>query len=171
VFDLAAQIELHRVDFRLFPELWDKFCCDGIDLNTVMWKEIKFLSNDGTTLNDEMSSLPSDKGGIYIFYAKCNVLPGISNYLMYIGRAKITENHSLKVRCRKYFYEYTDDNGRPKIRRLVNQWGRYLFIKYIELDDNNLIDKLEAGLINSILPPFNDTIPEKKIRDAVKAFN
>jgi hypothetical protein len=50
VFDFAAQIELHKVDFKLFPELWDKFCCDGIDLNTVKWRETKFLSYDCTAL-------------------------------------------------------------------------------------------------------------------------
>lgn len=40
----------------------------------------------------------------------------------------------------------------------------------IALSDNQIIDKVEEELINKILPPFNDEIPDKNIRDAVKAF-
>jgi hypothetical protein len=40
----------------------------------------------------------------------------------------------------------------------------------VELEDNELIQYLEAELINSILPPFNDKIPAKKQRQAVDAF-
>lgn len=170
MFDFAEKIELHKVYFSLFPELWESFHCDGIDLDTVTWSETKFLSDDGTSLNEGMDNLPNNKGGIYIFCAKCGILPGTSNYLMYIGRAKVTGTHSLKVRCRKYFSEYQNEDGRPKIRRLVKQWGKYLYLKYIELDNNELIERLEASLINSILPPFNDVIPEKRTRDAVKMF-
>jgi excinuclease UvrABC nuclease subunit len=90
---------------------------------------------------------------------------------MYIGKADITERNSLRVRCKKYFGEYKSKEGRPKIQRLVKYWGKYLHLKYIELDDNNLIKRLEINLINSILPPFNDYIPDKKTRDAKKAFS
>lgn len=170
VIDFACRMHNHQVSFHLFPELWEEFSCVGIDLGTIGWMETKFLSDDGSKLNDGMSNLPNDKGGIYIFYTKCNVLPGISNYLMYIGRARITDSHSLRVRCRKYFGEYTRDDGRPKIQRMIGQWGKYLYLKYIALEDNDLITRLEASLIKSIVPPFNDEIPDKKIKEAVKAF-
>lgn len=171
MLDFAEKVKLHNVNFNLVPELWESFCCEGIDLDSIAWSETKFLSDDGNALNEGMRNLPDNMGGIYLFYVKCNVLAGISNYLMYIGKANITEQNSLRVRCRKYFYEYSDEDGRPKIKRLVKQWGNYLYLKYIGLDDNYLIDRLETSLINCILPPFNDFIPEKRIRDAVKAFN
>lgn len=170
-FALATQIKMHEVPFNLVPELWDKFSCDGIDLSTIKWKETKFLTEDGKSLNTGMKSLPNDKGGIYLFYVKCDILPEVSNYLMYIGRARITENHSLRVRCRKYFYEYSHNNERPKIQRLVEQWGKNLYLKYIELEDNDLITRLEKCLISSILPPSNDDFVDKKVNAAKKAFN
>lgn len=170
VIDFAYRMHNHQVSFHIFPELWEEFLCEGIDLGSISWMETKFLSEDGAELNDGMSNLPNDKGGIYVFYTKCNVLPGISNYLMYIGRARVTDDHNLRVRCRKYFGEYSRENGRPKIQRMIGQWGKHLYLKYIALDDNDLITRLEASLIKSIVPPFNDDIPDKKIKAAVKAF-
>ena len=35
---------------------------------------------------------------------------------------------------------------------------------------NDVIEKVEAELINSILPPFNSAIPNKEIRNVVNAF-
>jgi len=119
MYDFAEKIKLHEVEFELVPELWERFRCDGIDLNCITWNETKFLSDDGRTLNEGMNLLPNDKGGIYIFYVKCGILPNISNYLMYIGKADITERNSLRVRCKKYFGEYKSKEGRPKIQRLV----------------------------------------------------
>lgn len=168
--DFACRMHNHEVEFHLFPELWDAFLCEGIDLSSITWTETKFLSDDGKALNEGMSNIPNDKGGIYLFYAKCNVLPGISNYLMYIGRAKVTNSHNLRVRCRRYFGEYNRDNGRPKIQRMIGQWGKYLYLKYFAIEDNDLITRLEASLIKSIVPPFNDEIPDKRVKAAVSAF-
>ena len=54
---------------------------------------------------------------------------------------------------------------------MLKGWGEYLYIRYLPLTDDLELEKIEAELINKILPPFNDKIPDKKIRDAVKAFS
>jgi len=119
----------------------------------------------GTKLNHKVQTLHQNKGGVYFFYVKSNVLPGLTDYLMYIGRALKTDN--LRKRCKEYFQKYSrHDEERPKIMNLIEQWGKYLYIRYIELDNNTSIIEFESLLINSILPPFNDVIPDKIIRDA-----
>ena len=44
-----------------------------------------------------------------------------------------------------------------------------MYCSYIELDDNELIMQIETELINKLILPFNDKIPDKKIGFAVKA--
>ena len=167
---LSDHIKIHCEDFILYPGLWKEFDHSLIDLSVIQWKEIKFLNEDGDDLNPLVKSITEEKGGIYLFMIKSNVLVGISEYLVYIGRAQKTDTHNLRVRLRKYYYEYFGKYGRPKVTRMINKWGPYLYLKYFELEDNDLVVMLEAELINSVLPPFNDEIPKKRIRDAVNAF-
>jgi len=116
--------------------------------------------------NPQLGTIPNDKGGIYLFLAKPNILPGSHLYLMYVGRAHISTTQNLRKRCSQYPVE----KKRPKIKRMIEQWGKYLYIRYLPLDNNATIDIVESELINKILPPFNDEIPDQKISAAVKAF-
>ncbi len=169
-FNLTGKIKAHEVTNQLYPIFWDKFDFKLLKKHNPKWTEIKFLNDKGDDLSDEMKTLPDDHGGIYIFVIKCNILPTTSEYLAYIGRAQFSDSHNLKIRCRKYFYEYFTEEGRPKITRMIGQWGKYLYLKYAEIDDNNDTVELEANLINAILPPFNDEIPDKTIKQAINAF-
>ena len=169
-FQLGEQIRLHTVDFKLYPQLWDQFNFTQEILSNLEWKEYKFLNDEGTDFSDEVSSMPNNSGGIYAFIIKNPVFPGVSEYLAYIGRARYTSNHNLRVRCRRYLTQYLNEKERPKITRLMNYYKEYLFIRYARIDGNEQIDELEAELINSILPPFNDQIPTKIIRQGVNAF-
>ncbi len=169
--DIGGLLKKHELNFMLFPDLWRSFAFDKIDLNLLEWREVKFLNELGNDVSDEIKNLPNNKGGLYLFIIKCPILPKITEYLVYIGRAQLTEYHNLRIRVNKYFNEYIRDDQRPKITRIIHQWQNELFIRYIELDDNELIKELEADLINKILPPGNDEIPDKNIKSAVKAFN
>lgn len=169
-FVLSDNIKTHEVIYRLYPGLWDSFDHTLIERINPVWKEVKFLNDNGDDISDEMKLLPNNHGGIYIFIIKNSILPNSSEYLAYIGRALFSDSHNLKVRCRKYFYEYFGENGRSKITRMIEKWGSHLYVKYAEIDDNDDTVKLEADLINAILPPFNDAIPKKIIRQAVNAF-
>ena len=158
-----------KITFILNTTLWDSF--DG-KIKQILhsfgtWAEIKFLDNKGNK-NPSLDTIPNDKGGVYIFIAKSEILPTDTHlYLMYIGRARCTEDQNLRKRCK----EYSTNQDRPKISRMIRQWGKYLYIRYLPLDNNSLIDNIEAELINKILPPFNDKVPDQKIQRAVKAFN
>ena len=157
-----------KINFSLNAHFWDVFDPKVYQVlhSLKQWSEVKLL-NDYGEKNFQMGTLPNDKGGIYIFVAKPDIVPNTHLYLLYIGRARSTRDQNLRKRCSEYIYE----NKRPKIGRMIQQWGKYLYIRYLPLDDNELIDKIEAELINRILPPFNDAIPDKEIRAAVQAFS
>lgn len=169
-FKLRPHIAGHRISFDLCIPLWERF--DSAKLNKLNpeWTDIKFLNEEGTDVSDDVKALPNDRGGLYVFVIKCPILLSTSEYLAYIGRAQLTSTHSLRVRCKKYLYEYCSDTGRPKISTMIGLWGKYLHLRYAVIDDNADTRNIEAQLINAILPPFNDEIPDKTIRDAVAAF-
>ncbi len=170
-FDLGDEINKHKVSFRLHPVLWDSFIFERFNLYEYEWKEVKLLNDNADDLHESVNSLPRDKGGIYLFMIKSSVLPKSSEYLVYVGRAQLTGEQNLRDRIKQYYYKYYKHKERPKITRLIDSWGANLYVRYIELVDNDAIVDLEARLINSLLPPFNDEIPEKTIRHAVQAFN
>ncbi|HOJ07333.1 MAG TPA: hypothetical protein PKX68_07260 [Ignavibacteriaceae bacterium] len=169
--DFGSELNNHKVEFLLYPINWRKFKnLKSINIRKAHWKETKYLNDSGKDLNTNVNKINNRTGGIYIFVIKTGILPSISEYLVYIGRAQYTTNHNLRVRVKKYYKEYMNDNERPKIVRMMTSWGNNLYLKYVEIDDNDVITKLEARLINTLLPPFNDEIPDKKIRKAIKAF-
>jgi len=169
-FELHKEAKLHTFSFSMTPKLWQNFSVSQDIMDSLQWKEVKFLNDEGTAFSDEFDQIPNNQGGIYIFIIKSKVLPGISEYLAYIGRAQVTPNHSLKSRCKRYFREYLNEKERPKITALLNFFKEHLYLKYATVPDNETIVRLEAELINSILPPFNDAIPNKVVRQAVNAF-
>ncbi|MDR1069262.1 MAG: hypothetical protein LBL37_00520 [Gracilibacteraceae bacterium] len=164
---VGANIALSSIQFILNTTLWDSFNPKVMSIisQPQSWREVKLLAPDGKS-NPQLRTIPNDKGGIYLILAKPNILPESCLYLMYIGRAHITADHNLRKRCS----QYPTEKERPKIKRLIEQWGRYLYVRYLPLDGNDIIDVVEDELINIILPPFNDRIPNKKISAAVKAF-
>jgi hypothetical protein len=169
-FVLGGDVNQHQIEFKICPTLW----VDGDFIEKIITtkdiKEIKYLNDSGTSFCEDIQTLPQN-GGIYFFVIKSITLPQLANYLVYIGRAQKTENQNLRIRCKKYWQNYSRDDERPKIARMIKQYGQYLYLRYIDLGkDNDLIIDLEAKLINNLLPPFNDEIPSKKIREAVKAF-
>ncbi|WP_243388502.1 hypothetical protein [Bacillus kexueae] len=137
----------------------------GYDINQLSWNEVKFLKDDGT-LHDDMSTIPNDTGGIYIFRIKSDLIPNVINYTMYIGRAQYNNGtYSLRSRCRRYI---TDT--RLSIQKMINYWGPYLYISYTTIDDNELIVDLEKFLIASVLPVYNPEIDEVEIKEAKRMF-
>lgn len=169
--DLATELQNHSVHFVLNPSLWNRFKnVKGVDIKKIKWKETKYLNDKNIRLHDSINNINNRVGGIYLFVIKSNILPNTTEYLVYIGRAQLTNTHNLRIRVKKYIKEYISDKDRPKVGRMMNYWKNYLFLRYIELKDNDTIVEIEKRLINSLLPPFNDEIPDKKTRKAIKAF-
>jgi hypothetical protein len=175
--------DLSIIDPRLIMEKKDilKFFSEQFTINPFSWEdieeinkylhiedmqEIKYMQYDMCHYSEELKEMPEDSGGIYFFYIKNPIIPDMINYLVYIGRAKYTQDQNLKKRCREYFYDYKNvkDNDSDRVqtvRSMIKKWGNYLYLKYIKLNDNNIIDSLESLLINNIRPPFNSQIPTK----------
>lgn len=164
--DVCSSISDSKIHFILHPHLWDKCNQEIIDSIDTCWNEVKFLDDGNNNPHESMDSLPNDKGGIYVFIVKPNIIPDSHLYIFYIGRSLKTHSQNLRKRCSEYYKD-----SRPKISRMIRNWGKYLYIKYLPLDDNKTIEDLEKILINAILPPCNDEIPDKEIRAAVKAFS
>lgn len=169
-FDLGEEIKLKTVQYRLHQNLWKRYDLSALDLSFSNWTTIKYLNDEGTDFNNDIDLLPSNRGGLYMFSIRCPIIPSITDFPVYIGRALLTEGQNLRKRCREYFTKYSTDNERPKITTLFRYWSKDLYLSYMILDENESIINYEKKLINSLLLPFNDEIPEKEIRQAVKAF-
>jgi hypothetical protein len=159
------------VTFYHMPSRWQAIDLTDFAINPADWsEEIKFLAPNELDVSDEMKSLPENCGGIYIFFIKGMILPYFETYLAYIGRAQFTNAQNLKKRCNSYYYEFFKENRRPKIARMIEKWGNYLYLRYYRSIENDFIKRVEEKFINGILPPFNDEIPEITINEPEPAF-
>jgi len=163
--DMCSKIKDKRIPFVLNPDdVWEKFDPALKPMITSGWQEVKFLDDSSETLHNSMSTLPNDNGGIYVFVVKPNIIPNVHQYILYVGRARCNERQNLRKRCREYL-----NDTRPKINLMREYWGKHLYIMYLPLSDNHIIDKLENELIRAIFPPCNDKYPDKVVREALKS--
>lgn len=172
-FNLGEDLNKKIVEFSLSRETWFKFELPdlGVDISFPKWQSIKYLNHNGNALNDDTNNIPNDSGGLYLFYVNCQILPIMTCFPFYIGRAKHTENQNLRKRIKSYHQNYINSTERPKITRMLNYWKEDLFVAYITINSNEHIDQLEEYLINSLVLPMNDVIPDIEIRQAIKAFS
>lgn len=169
-FDLGEKLNSKTLPFKLYQPMWAKFNISSPNLNISNWTTIKYLNKAGTGFHSDISKLPNDKGGLYMFSINCPVIPGRTEFPVYIGRAQLTQHQNLRKRCREYYTRFAKSNERPLITRMFKHWHKELYLSFIILNKNKQIIDLEKKLINSLLLPFNDEIPDVKIRQAVKAF-
>jgi hypothetical protein len=171
-FEFGEHLKLREVSYKLSDRLWNKYDCEGLNLDFPSeWSQLKFLNADATSFSDDIHRLPNDKGGVYMFFVKCHILPGITEFPLYIGRARLTDGHNIRVRIRAYFTKYRNGKERrPLILKMIKYWGKELYIAFRVLDDNQEIVDLERKLINGLLLPMNTEIPDTEIRSARDAF-
>lgn len=169
-FSLGEEVELRKVEYKLHGELWKKFTSTDFDLNFENWIKIKYLNENADDFDDGIMDVPNNKGGLYMFYVKCKIISGITEYPLYVGRAQITENQNLRKRVKEYFQKYSKSNERPKLTRMFNYWKNDLYLAYYPLDDNEDVISIENQFINSLLLPMNTEIPDTEVKQAIKAF-
>ncbi|MCL7987093.1 hypothetical protein M8998_03955 [Sphingobacterium sp. lm-10] len=170
-FDLGEEIKLHTLEFKLHVGLWNKFSKTGkLDLSISNWKSIKYLNTTATALHDDVASIPNRVGGLYLFTIKCDILPGITEFPVYIGRAQKTETQNLRKRCKEYFQKFAKTNERPLVTKMFKYWDKNIFLYYLPLATNHDIINDEKDLINSLLLPFNTEIPDAETKQATLAF-
>lgn len=170
-FNLAEEIDRRKLEFKLHSGLWAKFNhIDKLDLSLRNWKGIKYLNLEGTSLHNDIATIPNNEGGLYLFTIKCDIIPGMTEFPVYIGRAQKTATQNLRKRCKEYFQKYSKTNERPLITKMFTYWSKNLFLYYLPLPTNHDIINYEKELINSLLLPFNTEIPDKEIKQATLAF-
>jgi hypothetical protein len=169
-FDLGEDIKLRTLEYKVSSNLWNRYTLSAVDLAFNNWQTIKYLNDAGDGFNSRINEVPNDRGGLYLFYAQCPIIRGITEYPFYIGRAQLTENQNLRKRVMEYYTKFSRNDERPKITTMFKYWAKDLYLAFIVLDNNNDVVDLEKTLINSLLLPMNDQIPDEEIRQAVKAF-
>lgn len=171
IFDpIEEDIESFTQRFTLAPELWRKFDISDLNVNFSDWRKIKLIVNGD--FSSDLSEIPSNYGGIYIYSIEPLIVPNIGSYIMYIGKATKTEYENLRSRVKSY-EKYLTDNSRQRLHRLFKKWGEYVYVSYLSVDsDEATITALEDRLIGTFgKPPCNYEIRIKSIKDAVRAFN
>lgn len=169
-FQLGKELNDKKVYFRLHQPFWIKYDLSSVNLEFNTWTTIKYLNDNCDDFGQDINLLPNDTGGIYLFSIKCDIIKGLTDFPVYIGRAQQTKGQNLRKRCREYFTKFAREDERPKITRMINIWGDSLFLSFKPLDDNDELIDYEQKLINSLLLPFNDIIPDKETSQAIKAF-
>ncbi len=168
---LTLRLRAMKFEVYFIPKLWNNFD-NFLGIKPENWTKIKYFQNDGNK-NDELLNIPNDKGGIYIYYIQPSMLP-LDNYfcIMYVGRAhygKGTQN--LRKRINSYETEAKQKySGRVSIRNLFNRYRDYLYVMYVTVDGNNNIDRLEEELVKAIVPPANQDLFQKELKDEKKMF-
>ena len=166
VVDMCRKIRNNSRSFVLNPNNnWRNFDDRFIEIVNAEWQEFKFLDDSGQQINSAITSVPNDAGGIYMFILQPDIVPVVHKYILYIGRVQRSENQHIQKRLREYIKD-----TRPSIEEMRENWGEYLYIRYLPLDDNSLIRELEDALIEAIIPPFNDQYPGKLNQAMRNAF-
>lgn len=170
-FDLGKDIILQTLNYKLAHRLWTRHDFSAIDLSLSEWKTFKYLNETADDFTEDINLLPNDAGGLYMFHIRCPIIPGMTEFPVYIGRAQLTEGQNLRKRCKEYFQKYARNNERPKITRMFEYWKDHLYLSFKQVGDNPNIVDYEKRLINTLLLPFNDSIPDVEIKQAIQAFN
>ena len=164
IVDMCRRKKELTIDFELNIDKWKTMNEDVKNVVSEKWYSVKFLNEAGNDLNGEIKNIPNDKGGVYVFLLKPDLISNIHLYIMYIGRARRKNEYSLRKRCR----EYLKDN-RPEVAYMRETWGEYL---YLPIDDDSVIEEVERELLRVIIPPCNSQIPDRyvEVMPEQKAF-
>ncbi len=167
IVDMCKREKELTLDFQLNVDKWDTLDQEVKNIVSAKWENIKFLNEDGISINKEISKVPDDRGGIYVFVLKPNLVPDMHLYIMYIGRARRKKEFSLRKRCKEYLRD-----TRPKIAYMRELWGKHLYFYYLPLDEDGIIERVERELNRVIIPPCNSQIPDQyvEVMPNVKAF-
>lgn len=170
--DLCALLERNfKFEISMNPIQWNNFE-NFLEISEADWRKIKYYDKLGNK-SEELSKIPADKGGIYIYYIKPEGIP-LDNYccIMYVGRAHFGEKtQNLKKRINSYDTEARDQyKGRATIRQLFRRYREYLYVMYIAIEGNDNIDRMERELTMAIVPPANSDLFQKALKDERKMF-
>lgn len=164
--------EAYMNHFVMVPSYWEDFEVSDLPVDISQWECIKMFDEHCADLNTQITNIPTQYGGIYVYVIRPPVIPSCGEYIMYVGKATKTPNENLRNRVRSYKVELGPKYKRDKIHRLFKKWGRYLYVRYLPISEcAATITELEDRLIAALTPPCNPQIRNKGVKNAVKAFN
>lgn len=156
--DMCKRERELTIPIQLNIDKWSTIDSEVKDAISEGWLNIKFLNEEGSGINEKITEVPDDVGGIYVFLLKPDLIPDIHRYVMYIGRARRKSDFSLRKRCKEYI-----NDTRPLVAYMREIWGRDLYFYYLPLGDDKLIEKVERELLRVIFPPCNAQIPDRYV--------
>ena len=158
VVDIFLRKKALTLPFELNIDQWETMDEEVRSIVSGEWKKVKFLNEDGTTLNEAISTVPDNMGGVYIFVLRPELIPDLHLYIMYIGRARRGKDFSLRKRCRTYIRD-----TRPLVATMIELWGKALYFYYLPIEDDVLIEKVERELNRVIKAPCNSQYPDEYV--------
>ena len=149
--------ELHS--FYLSMKSWRKFK----SRYSLVWDKVKFDPSN-------QSSVPQERG-IYAFVLELSQtkLPP-HGYILYVGITGDKSNSNLYKRYGQYILNHRNQDGRPAVYYMMDNWSDDLFFHFVPLSNPTIdLAKLERDFINAVLPPVNKRDIDAKITSAKAA--
>lgn len=168
--DVVQNLQSMTWAFCLSTELWEKCINDSVITNLKLMKKIKYFEDSNRQLSEEVNELPNDRGGIYIYSIENSLVPTLGSYIMYVGRARKTESENLRNRVKSHFSQYKRHEENERLERVFENWKQYVYLSYLPIDGNDVIDLMEDRLIMALTPPCNKEYPAPKVRRKLSAF-
>ena len=122
IVDIVLRKKVLTLPFELNIDKWDTMDEEVKSIVSGEWKSVKFMNAEGSALNEAISTVPDNVGGIYIFVLRPELIPNLHLYIMYIGRAKRGKDFSLRKRSRSYMRD-----TRPLVATMIGLWGKLLY--------------------------------------------
>ena len=160
VVDIFVRKQVLTLPFELNIDKWETMDEEVKNIVAGEWKNIKFLNEKGDALNEAISTVPDDVGGIYVFVLRPELIPDIHLYIMYIGRVRRCKHYSLRKRCRSYMRD-----TRPLVAAMRDLWGKELYFYYLPIEDDILVEKVEKELNRVIKAPCNTQYPDEYVTE------
>ena len=142
-FTKKYKAELH--EFYLDLKKWRTFKTRY----SLAWEKVRF---------DELNhgSVPQERG-IYVFTAElfpCKLPP--HGYILYVGITGDDSEANLYKRYAQYLRNLKNEDGRPAVYYMLDNWAGDLFFNFVRLPDKKVdLGKIEKAIINATIPPVN----------------
>lgn len=147
--DLVTNAERYKSalhEFFLDTPSWRKFA-PSIPLT---WQKVKFGESSKPHIPEER--------GIYAFtmeVAAAN-LPA-HGYIMYMGITGDISAANLRKRFAQYLLDLKNEDGRPKVFYMLQQWSNELFFNFVPIPDVAVsLSDIERSFLNAVAPPINE---------------
>ncbi len=127
------------------------------------WEKVRFNES-------HHASVPKVRG-IYVFTVELapSDLP-IHGYIMYVGITGHDSKANLYKRYSQYLRQLKNQDGRPAVYYMLDNWCDDLFFNYVAIPDKAVdLSELEKSIINAIIPPVNKRDLEAEITSAKAA--